>query len=201
MTVKYKAIAEKRKAMAAKEKPVTVKDLFNRHPFDELAPKIVKICPDAAKHLAKYRAAYDLMLLTTPTPNNDTLSVYTEDYWVVKGKERKLVCKTDIEVEYERDAREWAYHLGSKLKVEKGISQVTAAAEILFDLTRHGFSPEDTMVSGRSVASPIRRSSSFLDDEASGYGTFDEEMARGNLDFSSLRKSRGVSFIPDEVDA
>ena len=83
------------------------------------------------------------MLLTTPTPNNDTLSVYTEYYWVVEGEERKLVCKTDIEVEYERDESEWAYHLGSKLEVEKGISQVTAAAEILFDLTWHGFSPEE----------------------------------------------------------
>ena len=131
---------------------MTVKELINKYPFDKLIPYIVKHDSDAAEQITHYREAYDIMLHTEPELDRKDK---TDDKTGQKDKNR---CKDrELRISWDREWDEvdspavrtdfcndekWAHHLGKNLVIGPGISEMSAAAVIIRDMTCRGFSPE-----------------------------------------------------------
>jgi len=120
---------------------MTLKELFERCNFNEIAPFIVKIYPEHKHMLPDYKMAFDILRNMTPEINSDH---NIKDIEISLCRDEQDESEPYISV-YSCEGDYWQSSLAKEIVVSDDLhlSDNEIAAHLLWSITFYGFSPDE----------------------------------------------------------
>ncbi len=138
---------------------MTLKELLSRHEFKEIAANLIEIDKEhVPSNLYAFKEAFDYLRRMTPTDAaGEEIKVTIEVEKDDEGKEIKRYCDA-----FGCSGDFWERNLDKEVVIEDGIPKEQALAQILWEITFWGFTPETEGFPGHTLRNEYERKAAML---------------------------------------